>query len=201
MAGGMAGGMAAREILYCGDAAAWERWLAEHHESSPGIRLAIAKKGSATASVSYSDAVDVALCFGWIDGQKGRLDESHYLQHFTRRGPRSIWSEINRARAVRLVEAGRMTPAGQAEIDRAKADGRWDAAYAPQSTAEVPPDLAAALAGEPSALQFFEQLDGVNRYAILFRIGNVKRAETRARKIDEYVAMLLRGETLYPRKR
>jgi uncharacterized protein YdeI (YjbR/CyaY-like superfamily) len=196
----MAGGVAGREILYCEDAGAWERWLIEHHDSSPGVRLAIAKKGSAVPSVSYSDAVDVALCFGWIDGQKGRLDDDHYLQHFTRRGPRSVWSEINRARAVRLVEAGRMTPAGQLEIERAQADGRWEAAYAPQSTAEVPADLAAALASAPEAAALFEQLDSVNRYAILFRIANVKRAETRARKIDQYVAMLARGETIHPRK-
>jgi uncharacterized protein YdeI (YjbR/CyaY-like superfamily) len=196
----MAGGVAGREILYCEDAAAWEHWLIEHHDSSPGVRLAIAKKGSAISSVSYSDAVDVALCFGWIDGQKGRLDEDHYLQHFTRRGPRSVWSEINRARAGRLVEAGRMTPAGQLEIERAQADGRWEAAYAPQSTAQVPADLAAALASAPEAAALFEQLDSVNRYAILFRIANVKRAETRARKIDQYVAMLARGDTIYPRK-
>jgi uncharacterized protein YdeI (YjbR/CyaY-like superfamily) len=194
-------GVPERQILYCEDAAAWERWLIEHHDSSPGVRLAISKKGSAIPSVSYSDAVDVALCFGWIDGQKGRLDEAHYLQHFTHRGVRSVWSEINCARAVRLVEAGRMTPAGQSEIDRAKADGRWAAAYAPQSSAEVPPDLATALAAAPSAMQFFEQLDSVNRYAILFRIGNVKRAETRARKIADYVAMLARGETIHPSKR
>jgi uncharacterized protein YdeI (YjbR/CyaY-like superfamily) len=196
----MAGGVAAREILYCEDAKMWERWLVEHHGSSPGVRLAIAKKGSAISSVSYSDAVDVALCFGWIDGQKGRLDDDHYLQHFTRRGAHSVWSEINRARAVRLVEAGRMTPAGQSEIDRAKADGRWEAAYAPQSAAVVPPDLAEALTSTPRAAALFEQLDSVNRYAILFRISNVKRAETRARKIGEYVAMLARGETIYPRR-
>jgi uncharacterized protein YdeI (YjbR/CyaY-like superfamily) len=196
----MVGGVADREILYCEDAAAWERWLMEHHDSSPGVRLAIAKKGSATSTVSYSDAVEVALCFGWIDGQGGRLDDDHYLQYFTRRGARSVWSEINRARAVRLMETGRMTPAGQSEIERAKADGRWEAAYAPPSTAVVPPDLAEALASTPAAAALFEQLDSVNRYAILFRIGNVKRAETRARKIGEYVAMLSRGETIYPRK-
>ncbi|MGO4689594.1 YdeI/OmpD-associated family protein [Glaciibacter sp. 2TAF33] len=191
-------GAAAREILYQEDAAAWERWLIEHHDSSPGVRLAIAKKGSAHSSVSYSDAVDVALCFGWIDGQKSRLDDDHYLQLFTPRGARSIWSQVNRDRVLRLVESGRMRPAGQAEVDRARADGRWDAAYAPQSTAEVPADLAAALAAEPSALRFFEQLSSVNRYAILFRIANVKRAETRARKIADYVAMLARGETIHP---
>lgn len=187
-----------REVLYCVDASAWEAWLDSNHASSPGVRLAIAKKGSAFSSVSYSDAVDVALCFGWIDGQKGRLDDDHYLQLFTPRGARSIWSQVNRDRVLRLVESGRMRPAGQAEVDRARADGRWDAAYAPQSTAEVPADLAAALAAEPAALRFFERLNSVNRYAILFRIANVKRAETRSRKIADYVAMLARGETIYP---
>lgn len=192
--------MALREILYCESADAWARWLGVHHDTSPGVRLAIAKKGASVSSVSYSDAVDAALCFGWIDGQKGRLDDDHYLQLFSPRGARSIWSVLNRERAVRLVDAGRMTPAGQAEIDRARSDGRWDAAYAPQSTAVVPEDLAAALAAAPAAGALFEQLDSVNRYAILFRIGNVKRAETRARKIGEYVAMLERGETIHPHK-
>jgi uncharacterized protein YdeI (YjbR/CyaY-like superfamily) len=189
-----------REIVYCADADEWERWLEANGESSPGVRLAIAKKGGGAASVSYSDAVDVALCFGWIDAQKGRLDERYFVQLFTPRRPGSIWSQVNRERVQRLTDAGRMRPAGQAAVEQAKANGRWEAAYAPQGSAEVPADLAEALAGSPAAAELFARLDSVNRYAILFRIGNVKRAETRARKIAEYVAMLARGETIYPRK-
>jgi len=189
-----------REIVYCEDARAWERWLEEHGGSSPGVRLAIAKKGAGVASVSYSDAVDVALCFGWIDGQKGRLDERYYVQLFTPRRPGSIWSQVNRERVRRLTDAGRMRTAGRAAVEQAQANGRWEAAYAPQGSASVPDDLAAALAATPGAAEQFAGLDSVNRYAILFRIGNVKRPETRARKIAEYVAMLARGETIYPRK-
>jgi uncharacterized protein YdeI (YjbR/CyaY-like superfamily) len=189
-----------REIMHFADAAEWESWLVLNHDSSPGVRLAIAKKGSDHSSVSYSDAVDVALCFGWIDGQRSGLNDDHFLQGFTQRRARSIWSQVNRDRVARLIEAGRMTAAGLAEIDRAKADGRWDAAYAPASTIVVPDDLAAALAASPSAAELFAQLDSTNRYAILFRLANVKRAETRERKIVTYVEMLARGETLYPRK-
>lgn len=189
-----------REIMYFADAAEWEAWLVTNHDSSPGIRLAIAKKASDHSSVSYSDAVDVALCFGWIDGQKARLDDDHFLQGFTQRRARSIWSQVNRDRVARLIEAGRMTPAGSAEVERAKADGRWDAAYAPASTAEIPDDLAAALAASPTAAALFEQLDRSTRYAILFRIANVKRADTRARKIATFVEMIERGEARYPRK-
>lgn len=187
-------------IVYCEDAAAWEEWLAANHATSRGVRLAVAKKGSAHSSVSYLDGVLTALCYGWIDGKRTRLDDDHFLQMFTPRGASSIWSQINQGRVAQLIEEGRMTPAGQAEIDKAKANGRWDAAYAPQSTIEVPEDLAAALAESPEASALFAALDGQNRFAILFRIGNVKRAETRARKIAEYVAMLERGETIYPRK-
>lgn len=189
-----------REIMFCADASIWEAWLAENQASSPGVRLAIAKKGAAASSASYLEAVEVALCYGWIDGQRSRLDDEHFLQLFTPRGPSSIWSQVNQGRVAQLIEAGRMSPSGQAEIDKAKANGRWDAAYAPQSTIEVPDDLAAALAAAPAASALFTTLDGQNRFAILFRIGNVKRAETRARKIAEYVAMLERGETIYPRK-
>jgi uncharacterized protein YdeI (YjbR/CyaY-like superfamily) len=189
------------DIVYCTDAEAWRAWLAANHASSRGVRLAIAKKGSGHSSLSYLDGVLGALCYGWIDGKRTRLDDDYFLQMFTPRGANSIWSQINQGRVAQLIEEGRMTPAGQTEIDRAKANGRWDAAYAPQSTIEVPEDLAAALAASPAASALFAELDGTNRFAILFRIGNVKRAETRAHKITDYIAMLERGETIYPRKR
>lgn len=191
----------ARPILYCADSDEWERCLQAHHESSSGVRLAIAKKGAAHASVSYAEALEAALCFGWIDGQKASLDDDHYLQAFSPRAARSIWSRINRDKALELIDAGRMRPRGLREVERAQADGRWDAAYAGQKSAEVPADLAAALEASPAASEFFATLSSQNRYAILFRIGNVKRAETRARKIAEYVAMLERGETIHPQRR
>jgi uncharacterized protein YdeI (YjbR/CyaY-like superfamily) len=174
----------------------WERWL----EASPdpgGVRLRLRKKGSTAPGISYLEAVEVALCHGWIDGQGQSGDENFYLQAFTPRRERSPWSQINRERVERLVSAGRMRPAGQAEVDRAKADGRWDAAYR-QRDAVVPPDLQQALDASPTAPAAFAALSSQNRFAILFRIGNVKRAATRERKIREYVAMLERGETIYP---
>ncbi|MEF2977934.1 YdeI/OmpD-associated family protein [Subtercola sp. YIM 133946] len=192
--------MVDREILYCATAEAWAEWLAANHDSSPGIRLAIAKKGGDHPSVSYAEALDEALCYGWIDGQKGSLDAHHFLQNFGPRRPQSLWSKINVEKASALVAAGRMRAAGAAEIERAKANGRWAAAYAGSKTIEVPDDLAAALAGNPPAAAFFATLTSQNRYAVLFRINNVKRAETRARKIAEFVAMLSRGETIYPQK-
>ncbi|UFS61088.1 YdeI/OmpD-associated family protein [Subtercola endophyticus] len=189
-----------RETLYCSDAATWAEWLAAHHESSPGIRLAIAKKGGDHSSVSYAEAHDEALCYGWIDGQKGSLDEHHFLQNFGPRRPQSLWSKINVDKAEALVAAGRMKAAGLAEIERAKANGRWAAAYAGSKSIAVPDDLSAALAANPDAAAFFATLSATNRYAILFRINNVKRAETRARKIADYVLMLGRHETIYPQK-
>ncbi|MCU1477621.1 MAG: hypothetical protein JWQ64_2314 [Subtercola sp.] len=189
-----------REILYCASAVTWAAWLSAHHDDSEGVRLAIAKKGGGHPSVSYAEAVEEALCYGWIDGQKGSLDEHHFLQNFGPRRPQSIWSKINVEKAEALVAAGRMHPSGLAEVDRAKANGRWDAAYSGSKTIEVADDLTAALAENPDAAAFFSTLSGQNRYAILFRIGNVKRPETRARKITEYVAMLARGETIYPQK-
>jgi len=193
--------MVEREIVYIADADEWEAWLEANHASSPGVRLAIAKKGGAHTSVSYADAVELALCFGWIDGQKASLDADHYLQGFSPRAVRSIWSKINRDKALALIEAGRMRPAGLREVERAKGDGRWDAAYGGSKTIEVPADLAEALTASPKASAFFPKLTSQNRFAILFRLGNVKRAETRTRKIAEYVAMLERGETIYPQKR
>jgi len=192
--------MVDKPIVHCADAEEWRRWLAAHAADSDGIRLAIAKKGGDHPSVSYAEAIDEALCVGWIDGQKWSLDEHHFLQGFGPRRARSIWSRINRDKALALIEAGRMQPPGLAEVERAKADGRWDAAYAGSKTIEVPPELRAALDEEPRAAAFFETLSAQNRFAILFRLGNVKKAETRRRKVDEYVAMLVRGETIYPQK-
>lgn len=181
-----------------GSADEWERWLAEHHAASQGVWLKIAKKGSGTPTVTYAEAVDTALCFGWIDGQKRPFDESFWLQRFTPRGPRSKWSRINRDKVAVLLETDRMRPAGLAEVERAQADGRWDAAYEPQSTATVPDDLQRALDGNASASAFFSELDGANRYAILYRIQEAKRPETRTKRIANFVAMLERRETLHP---
>ena len=176
----------------------WETWLTDQDETSPGLWLKFAKKGADVSTVSYPDALEAALCFGWIDGQKRALDDAHWLQRFTPRRARSKWSRINRDKAQALIEAGRMRPAGLREVERAKADGRWEAAYAGQRTMEVPPDLAQALAGNEAALAFFGKLSSQNRYAVLFRIHDAKRPETRARRIATYVAMLADGETLHP---
>ncbi|NNC12160.1 hypothetical protein HII28_09760 [Planctomonas sp. JC2975] len=186
-------------MLRLGSAAEWRAWLAENHTTNDGVQLALAK-GSAPG-VKYAAALDEALCFGWIDGRKNGLSETEFLQTFTPRGKRSMWSKRNREHIDRLEAEGRMTDAGRVEVERAKADGRWDAAYAGSSTIEVPDDLAAALAASPAATQMFAALTSQNRFAILFRIGNVKRADTRARKIAEYVAMLERGETIYKQLR
>jgi uncharacterized protein YdeI (YjbR/CyaY-like superfamily) len=178
--------------------AAWLAWLGEHHASSDGLWLKLAKKGSGLTTVSYAEALDVALCFGWIDSQKGAYDDRWWLQRFTRRGPRSPWSQVNRVRATELLEAGRIQPPGRAAIEAAQADGRWERAYAGQRTASVPDDLQRALDDAPAAAAFFAGLDGANRYAILYRIQDAKRPETRARRIETFVAMLARGEKLHP---
>ena len=178
--------------------AEWEAWLREHHASAPGIWIRFARKGSAIASVTYMEALQEALRFGWIDGQARGVDESWYEQRFTPRRPRSIWSKRNREFALALIEAGRMEPAGLREVERAKADGRWDAAYDAPSTATVPDDLQAALDAAPDAAAFFATLNSQNRYAILHRIQTAKKPETRAARIERFVAMLARGETLYP---
>src|SRR3954471_1492089 len=177
--------MSEKPILHCADAEEWQRWLADHAGESDGIRLAIAKKGGDHTSVSYAEAIDEALCVGWIDGQRWSLDEHHFLQSFGPRRARSIWSVINRDKATALIEEGRMQPAGLAEVERAKADGRWDAAYGGSKTIDFPPKSRAALAAQPPAAAFFETLSNQNRFAILFRIGNVKRPETKTRKIGE----------------
>src|SRR5579875_1939236 len=173
-------------VISFGSAQAWDAWLAEHHAASAGIWLKIAKKGSGVTTVSYAEALDVALCHGWIDGQKGALDEDYWLQRFTPRKPGSRWSRINREKAERLIAGGRMRPTGMREVEAARADGRWDAAYEGQRTIGVPPDLARALADNDEAREFFATLNSVNRYAILYRIGDAKRPETRARRIARY---------------
>ena len=176
----------------------WERWLDEHHAASGGLWLKIAKKDAGLESVSYAEALEVALCYGWIDGQKASFDERYWLQRFTPRRARSRWSKVNREKAAKLIEEGRMRPAGLREAERAKADGRWDAAYEPQSTAAVPDDLRRELERHETAKEFFATLDGANRYAILYQIQDAKRPETRARRIEKYVAMLGEQKKLYP---
>jgi len=184
------------------DAAAWRAWLTEHHADQPGVWLVLAKKGTEKpTSLTYDQALEEALCHGWIDGQARRRDEATYRQRFTPRRNRSAWSKRNTGIAERLESEGRMHPAGRAEVERAKADGRWNAAYAGPASIDVPADLAAALAAEPRAQAMFEALNSQNRYAILYRIATAKRADTRARRIDQFVAMLARGETIYPQKR
>jgi len=188
--------------LVVDDAGAWREWLDEHHDDPTGVWLVLAKQNTTVpTSLTYDQALEEALCHGWIDGQVQRRDEATYRQRFTRRRARSPWSARNVSIATRLTAEGRMHPAGLTEIDRAKADGRWDAAYAGPATIDVPADLATALGAEPRAQAMFEILTSQNRYAVLYRIGSAKRAETRARRIAQFVAMLARGETVYPQKR
>ena len=183
------------------DAAAWRSWLAKRHDDPAGIWLVLAKKGTETpTSLTYDQALEEALCHGWIDGQVRRRDEATYRQRFTPRRRRSAWSKRNTVIAERLLTEGRMHPAGIAEMERAKSDGRWDAAYAGPAEIEVPRDFAEALAASPKAQSMFETLSSQNRYAVLYRITTAKRAETRARKIEEFVSMLARGETIHPQK-
>jgi uncharacterized protein YdeI (YjbR/CyaY-like superfamily) len=184
-------------ILAFADQAALERWLAEQPSKAKGVWIKFAKKGSGITSVSKAEAIDSALCWGWIDGQLDKYDANSWLIRFTPRKPRSKWSQINRTRALELVAQGRVEAAGLAEIEAARRDGRWDAAYAPASKAVVPPDLQIALDTNPKAANFFASLTGANRYAILYRIGAAKKSETRERKIKEFVAMLERGETIH----
>jgi uncharacterized protein YdeI (YjbR/CyaY-like superfamily) len=176
----------------------WEAWLEQNHATSDGVWIQFAKKGSGIESVTYAEALDVALCYGWIDGQTRRLDDEYWLQRFTPRRPRSRWSRVNREKVARLIEAGRMKPAGLREVERAKADGRWNAAYDSPSRATVPDDLQRELDKNPGAAAFFAALDGRNRYAILYRIQDAKKPETRARRIEKFVTMLSRGERPYP---
>jgi uncharacterized protein YdeI (YjbR/CyaY-like superfamily) len=177
---------------------AWWTWLQQQHADSPGIWMKIAKKGASEASVQYPEALDAALCFGWIDGQKKSIDEHYWLQKFTPRAKRSIWSKVNREKVQALIDKGLMQAAGLAEVERAKKDGRWEAAYDSWSAAQVPADLQAALEQSAKAGAAFAALSAQNRYAILFRTHQAKRAETRARRIAEFIAMLERGETIHP---
>ena len=179
---------------------AWHEWLASQPPDSRGLWLKLAKKSSGVVSVSKPEAVDTALCHGWIDGQLDGFDDKYWLIRFTPRGPDSKWSERNRTRALELAEMGRMLPAGTKEIERAQKDGRWGSAYAPQSTAQVPDDLRIALAQNTKAARFFETLDRANRYAILYRVHNAKKPETRVARIKKFVAMLAAGETIHPPK-
>jgi uncharacterized protein YdeI (YjbR/CyaY-like superfamily) len=180
------------------DRADWAAWLEDHHGEPDGVWMQIAKKGSGVETVTHPEALEVAIAFGWIDGQRKALDETYFLQRFTPRRPRSKWSKINRDKAIALIESGEMRPSGLEEVERAKADGRWDAAYDSHRTATVPPDLQEALDANPEAKAFFATLNSQNRYAILYRVQEPKRPETRARRIAHFVDMLARGETLHP---
>ena len=183
-------------ILELSDQDAWARWLDEHHASTPGVWLKLAKKGAPVTTVSQAQALEEAICFGWIDGQVGRHDEHFYLQRFTPRRPRSKWSAINRERAERLIADGRMQPAGLREYQAAAADGRLEDAYEPQSRATVPPDLQAALDSAPGAAEFFATLTGSDRYAFLYRLHHVKDRDRRAKRIADYIERLSAGRTL-----
>lgn len=176
----------------------WETWLRRNHAKVDGVWIKFAKKKSGLPTVTYDEALEVALCYGWIDGQSKGLDETHHLQRWTPRRAKSVWSKINRENALRLIAEGKMKPAGLREVERAKADGRWDAAYDSPSQATVPDDLAKALNKNAKARKFFETLNGTNRYAILHRIQTAKKPETRARRIAQFVEMLAKGEKLYP---
>jgi uncharacterized protein YdeI (YjbR/CyaY-like superfamily) len=177
---------------------AWSSWLATHGVTSPGLWLRLAKKSAGLQSITYQEALDVALCHGWIDGQKKSYDEESWLQKFTPRGTKSIWSKINRTRATALIAGGLMRSAGLAAIERAKTNGNWEAAYDSHSTAAVPADLQHALDESAKAKAFFATLDRQNRYAILFRIQTAKKEETRRKRVRQFVEMLAKGEKLYP---
>jgi uncharacterized protein YdeI (YjbR/CyaY-like superfamily) len=186
------------EELLVKDAAEWRDWLEQNHATSPGVWLVLHKKGGSVTELDYEAALNEALCFGWIDGQGRRRDDGSSLQRMTRRGPQSVWSARNVERIGKLEADGRMTAAGRAAVESAKADGRWEAAYSGSATAEVPEDLAGAIAAEPRAQAMFDVLSSVNRYALIYRTNAVKQASTRERKIAGFVAMLARHETPYP---
>ena len=184
-------------VLDFADARAWEKWLAAQDGNAKGVWLKIAKAGNEASNLTKAQAIDAALCHGWIDGQIDKYDHAWFLTRFTPRKRTSKWSENNRKRAEQLLMEGRVTPAGLAEIEAAKADGRWDTAYAPASTAEEPEDLKTALDAEPAARAFFDTLTGANRYAILYRVQTAKKPETRAARIAKFVGMCMRGETIH----
>jgi uncharacterized protein YdeI (YjbR/CyaY-like superfamily) len=188
--------------LIVADAAAFREWLREKGQQSDGVWLVLAKKGTTDpTSLTYAEAVDEALCQGWIDGQKLTRDAATFIERFTPRRRASLWSKRNVGIVERLIAEGRMLPSGLAEVERAKVDGRWDAAYRGQASAEVPADLAAALAANPAAAAMFDTLNGTNRYAVLFRVETAKKPDTRARRIEQLVEMLARGETIHPQRR
>ncbi|GAA4204716.1 YdeI/OmpD-associated family protein [Microbispora amethystogenes] len=186
--------------LIVADSSALRAWLLGNHTASPGVWLALTRKGGSVTMLTWQQAVDEALCFGWIDGQARKRDEESSWRRFTPRRSRSIWSQRNVANVDRLEAAGLMLPAGRAAVEAAKADGRWTAAYAPPSEAEVPADLRAAIGADPAAQAMFEVLTKTNRFALISRVNAVKRAETRTRKIAEYVVMLARHETIHPQR-
>ena len=186
-----------RQILAFATAARFEAWLKKNHSTCEGIWLKFAKRDTGVTSVYYPEALEVALCYGWIDSQVARLDAVHYLQRFTPRGPRSKWSKINVTKCTELISAGRMQPAGQTQIDLAMKDGRWAAAYDSAKNATVPPDLQAALDKNRKAAAFFATLKGANRYAILYRLRDAKKPETRRKRLDQFMAMLKEGKTLF----
>ena len=183
-------------IVECADDAQWERWLEQHHADAPDVWVKIAKKGSGVTTVHYPEVLDTAICFGWIDAMRRPLDDTYFLQRFTARGPRSRWSQVNRDKAEALIAGGRMRPAGQAQVEAAKADGRWDAAYEPQSRASIPDDFQEALDANPAARAFFATLRGQQRYSFLFRLHHVKTRAARERRIASYIELLREGRTL-----
>ncbi|MEV4490012.1 YdeI/OmpD-associated family protein [Micromonospora coxensis] len=193
-------GTAELDELIVADAEALRAWLTAHHATSPGVWLALTRKGGTVTTLTWQQAVDEALCFGWIDGQARKRDQESSWIRFTPRRPRSSWSQRNVDNVARLEAQGRMMPSGRAAVEAAKADGRWAAAYAPSSEAEVPADLLAAIAADPAAKAMLDVLTKANRFALIHRLNTVKRAETRERKIGEFVAMLARHETFYPQK-
>lgn len=176
----------------------WSAWLGEHYAEPSGLWLKIAKKEAGIPSVTYAEALEIALCYGWIDGQKRAFDDRYWLQRFTPRRPKSIWSRVNRDKATALIDEGKMQSAGLRQVELAQGDGRWDAAYQSQRTITVPDDLAHALAGNPTAKTFFDTLDSANRYAILWRIETAKKPETRAARITTFIEMLSKGEKIHP---
>ena len=180
------------------DRKAWAKWLDRHHNTSSGLWVRLAKKGSDLKSVTYQEALEEALCYGWIDAQKRGESEAAWLQRFMPRAAKSIWSKINRQKALALIESGLMKPAGLREVERARVDGRWELAYDGARTSVVPPDLELAFSANPAARKFFETLDGANRYAVLFRVQTAKKPETRARRIATLVEMLGKGEKIHP---
>lgn len=180
------------------DQGSWEEWLEQHHDDSPGVRLQIAKKQSGLDSITYDEALEVALCYGWVDSQKEAWDERLWIQRFTKRGKRSIWSKVNKDKAERLIAEGRMKPPGFAAIEAAKVNGEWDKAYESQSNASLPEDFAQLLDRHPQAKAFYETLNKANQYAITFRIHSAKKPETRTKRMTQFIEMLEKGEKIYP---